>query len=252
MVWYTDNPTLSENCNESDFFSPVDFDLNFMLTSRQCVEYIAEDIIPQCRLPTYKIETNSRVFHFYRKNTEPIVTQPANGSQVHHGYYEVGYVGNLPIKEQADDDDLNLQDLINAIIQDYNYHISNSSTSIFATWQENSTPTSTPLGSSDFNTNAQASGFDTFKLGGYPNENLINFINGYELSFDTLMPSWHNQNDFIKDPDDSVYKSDYDGGAPGYEGGHYLSGTCRSCDPTQMTNVNTNSVLTLSNIFDIN
>ena len=248
----TDNPTLSENCNESDFFSPVDFDLNFMLTSRECVEYLAEDIIPHCRLPTYKIETNTRVFHFYRKDVIPsIVREPTEASQAHHGYYEVGYVGDLPIKEQADDVGLNLQDLINAIIQDYNYHISNSSTSIFATWQENDAGSSTPLGSNDFNRNAQESGFPD-ALGGYPNVNLINFIDGYELSFDKQMPGWHNNNDFVKNQDDSVYKSDYDGGVPGYEGGHYLSGTCRSCDPTQMTNVNTNSVITLSNIFDIN
>ena len=88
----TDNPTLSEKCNESDFFSPVDFNVDFTLDSL-CTTYdsSAAALAGGCAYPTYIFRcgsgktcngnlTDGSYYFYYDEVTDA-------GGLVDHGYH---------------------------------------------------------------------------------------------------------------------------------------------------------------------
>lgn len=104
----TDNPTLSENCNEDDFFSPVDFNVDFTYSNTEigsCITKTIDQAKDHCYLPTFKFTLSHSAsrgqswpsvsgvdYYFYRKDpADPATTESS------HGYFKVTNPGAADI-----------------------------------------------------------------------------------------------------------------------------------------------------------
>ena len=234
----TDNPTLSENCNEDDFFSPVDFNVDFTYSNTgigSCVKKTLPEAKDHCYLPTFKFTLSdldhsygqSGVvggqvhYYFYRMDpADPVI----NGSS--HGYFKVTDPGTADSDLTADEIDLAyfLNDCSNGYITHHGSGlvINGSTITNFADYK-------TYYGHDHtyYSSNQNDASF----------VNLINFINSFGKLDSTDA--------------DAVYSDGYGGYTvnPPSSVSDYHPNSCNICT---ITSDQGTSNLNLSNIFDIN